>query len=124
MTMQPGPKQKFSMSLTTIIVFALIVIGLVFYFSRRTQQSKPKLIAEIKAGSSKTAAELTARGENELYVRVVNATTQIVQLLEQGDVAGARKVADEVNAQLVTLKVTPLAPALRVDASDSRPKQD
>ncbi len=80
-------------------------------------------ISDLKRQTAAIERELATRNEHELRVRVVNVTTRLLESPAPIDAGEAETIEAEVkaiNAQLSSLKIQLLAPALRFDAGAGR----
>jgi hypothetical protein len=83
----------------------------------------PRPINDLRRQSAAIERELTTRNEQELRVRVVNVTTRLLTSPVATTADEAATIEAEVkaiNAQLGSLKIQLLAPALRYDAAAGR----
>lgn len=80
-------------------------------------------IADLERQSAAIERELAARNEHELRVRVVNVTARLLESPTPVDAEEAATIEAEVkaiNAQLSSLAIQPLLPALRFDTAAGR----
>lgn len=80
-------------------------------------------IDDLKRQTAAIERELATRNEQELRVRVMNVTTRLIDSpapIDAGEAATIETEVKAINAQLSSLKIQLLAPALRFDAAAGR----
>jgi hypothetical protein len=80
-------------------------------------------ISDLKRQTAAIERELATRNEHELRVRVVNVTTRLLESpgpIDPGEAETIEAEVKAINAQLTSLKIQLLAPALRFDAGAGR----
>ncbi len=108
-----------------LILAAILILAVsVFLMTRASSRRAPaSVIEQVRSESAAVEQELAKRGEYELQVRVVAATTELVHALEANDHVRAGNLSDEIkriNALLASLKIHPIASQLKVDPHTGR----
>lgn len=102
---------------------ALAVMMMAAGCTRPVSTAAAQPVSDLSRQSEMIQRELGARGEQELAVRVTNATRRILQGGQSVDAENAADIeteVDAINTLLSSLNISPLAPALRFDPGQGR----